>query len=149
MAVFPATQPTPGPARGMARTIATLILFGVSLALGVAIHLAMATPPPTVDRFPTINRGAPEPATSAAITRAITARDPKALAGAYSAELLQAFQDAITPLVDVDEIRYAGGVEQGGETLASYVGSGHDQQGQSVISGFVIHVKNGEISGFN
>src|SRR5882672_8648321 len=124
MTAFPAMQPAPGPARGTARTIATLVLFGVSLSLGVAIHVAMATPPPTVDRFPTINRGAPEPATTVAITKAITARDPKALAGAYSAELLQAFKDAIAPLVDVDEIRYAGGVEQDGETLASYVGSG-------------------------
>jgi hypothetical protein len=149
LTAFPATQPAPGPARDMGRTIATLILFAVSLALGIAIHVSMATPPATVDRFPTINRGAPEPATTAAITKAITARDPRALAAAYSADLLQAFQEAIAPLVDVDEIRYAGGVEQGGETLASYVANGHDQQGQSVISGFVIHVKDGEITGFN
>jgi len=149
LAAFPATQAPPGPARSMGRTIATLILFAASLVLGVAIHVGVATPPPPVDRFPTIDRGAPEPATTAAITRAITARDPKALAGAYSAELLQGFQEAMAPLVDVDEIRYAGGVEQGGETLASYLATGRDQQGQPVISGFVIHVRDGNITGFN
>jgi hypothetical protein len=146
---IPAAQPQPGPTRSMRRTIATLVLFTISLALGVAVHVAMATPPPTVDRFPTIARGVAEPAPAAAITRAITAKDPKALATAYTAELLQAFQEAITPLVDVDEIRYAGGVEQDGETLASYVATGHDQQGQSAISGFVIHVQDGNITSFN
>jgi hypothetical protein len=145
----PAAQPQPSPTRSGWRTIATLVLFIVSLALGVAIHVAMATPPRTIDRFPTINRAVAEPPAAAAITRAITAKDPKALATAYSAELLQAFQEAIAPLVDVDEIRYAGGVEQDGETLASYVASGHDQQGQAGITGFVVHVQNGNITSFN
>ena len=146
---YPPTEPGATSPRNAWRPIATLVLFAAALALGVAVHVAAATPAPTVDRFPTINRGAPEPATSAAITRAITAKDPKALAGAYSAELLQAFQGAIVPLVDVDEIRYTGGVEQDGETLASYVATGQDQQGQPVITGFVIHVKDGSITGFN
>jgi hypothetical protein len=147
--MVPATQPEPAAGRTTRRTIVTLGLFAAALVLGVALHVATTTPAPTINRFPTINRGAPEPATSAAITRAITAKDPKALAGAYSAELLQAFQGAITPLVDVEDIRYAGGVEQDGETLASYVATGRDQQGQAAITGFVIHVKDGTITGFN
>jgi hypothetical protein len=149
LTAFPATAPLPEPGRSMARTIAILVLFAVSLALGVAIHVAVATPPAPVDRFPTMDRGAPEPPATAAITRAIGAKDPKALAATYSAELLQAFQEAVAPLADVDEIRYAGGVEKDGETLASYVATGHDQQGQSLITGFVFHVRNGEITSFN
>jgi hypothetical protein len=152
MTALPALPATPRgavPAQSSARTIVTLVVFATALALGVAVHVATSTPPRTVDRFPTITGAAPEPPTSAAITRAITAKDPKALAGAYSAELLQAFQSAIAPLVDVDEIRYTGGVEQAGETLASYVATGRDDQGQSVITGFVIHVKDGSITGFN
>jgi hypothetical protein len=142
-------EPQPAPSPSVRRAIVTLVVFAAAVALGIGLHVAVATPAPTVDRFPTINRGAAEPAAAAAITRAITANDPKALAAAYSADLLQAFHDAVAPLVDVDEIRYAGGVEQGGETLATYVATGKDQGGQSVISGFVIHVQNGAITGFN
>jgi hypothetical protein len=148
-AVLGPVEPQPAPSRSARRAIATLVLFAAAVTVGVGLHVGLATPAPTVDRYPTINRGAPEPAPAAAITRAIVANDPKALATSYSAELLQAFHDAVAPLVDVDEIRYAGGVEQAGETLASYVATGKDQQGQSVISGFVIHVQNGAITGFN
>jgi hypothetical protein len=149
LTAFPATAPHPEPGRSVARTMATLILFAVSLALGLAVHVAVATPPAPVDRFPAMDRGAAEPPVTAAITKAISGRDPKVLAAAYSPELLQAFQEAVAPLADVDDIRYAGGVEKGGEALASYVATGKDQQGQSLITGFVIHVKGGEITGFN
>jgi hypothetical protein len=133
----------------VSRAIAVLLLFLVSVALGVVIHLGVATPPAAVDRFPTINPGAPEPPVSAAITKAIAAKDPQALAAAYSADLLQAFQEAMSPVVDVDDIRYVGGLQRGSETLASYVVTGQDQNGQSLMSGFVIHVQDGQITGFN
>jgi hypothetical protein len=147
--VIPAAPPDSLPSRRMARTLATLILFVVSVALGIAIHVALSTPPPPVERFPTIAHGVAEPQTSAALVRAIEANDPQALAAAYSADLLSAFQEAIAPVVQVSEMRYQGGVEKDGETLASYVASGVDQQGQSVISGIVIHVKDGQITSFN
>jgi hypothetical protein len=133
----------------MRRTVAILILFIASVALGVALHVGGSSPPPA-DRFPTIAAGtAAEPQVTAAITAAIGAKDPKALASAYSAELLQAFHEAMAPVASVDEIRYAGGIEREGETLASYVATGEDQNGQPVMSGFVVHVQGGEITGFN
>jgi hypothetical protein len=133
----------------MRRTVAILILFVASVALGVAIHIGGSSPRPA-DRFPTIAGGtAAEPQVTAAITAAIGAKDPKALASAYSAELLQGFHDAMAPVVSVDDIRYAGGVERDGETLAGYVATGQDQNGQPVMSGFVVHVQGGEITGFN
>jgi hypothetical protein len=92
---------------------------------------------------------AAEPPVAAAITAAIGGNDPRALASAYSAELLQGFKEAMAPVDSVDEIRYAGGVERDGETLATYVATGKDQNGQSVISGFVVHVQDGQITGFN
>jgi hypothetical protein len=147
---FPTTAPQPAPSRSVRRAVAILALFVAALALGVAIHVVAATPDAPSDRFPTIARGnAAEPVVSAAITAAISAKDPRALASAYSAELLQGFQEAMTPVVDVDEIRYAGGVERDGETLASYVATGLDQNGESVMSGFVVHVQDGQITGFN
>jgi hypothetical protein len=150
LSTIPATAPQPAAPRSVRRAMAILLLFVAALALGVAIHVIAATPPASVDRFPTMPHGpAAEPPTTAAITAAIAANDPKALASAYSAELLQAFQEAMAPVVNVDEIRYAGGIERDGETLASYVVTGQNQSGQAVISGFVVHVKGGEITAFN
>jgi hypothetical protein len=150
LTTFPATATPaqPGSSRTIRRTVAILVLFVASFALGVAIHIG-ASPASPADRYPTMDRGAPEPAVTAAITAAISAKDPKALASAYSAELLQGFQDAMAPVVNVDEISYAGGVQRDGETLASYVATGEDAQGRSVLSGFVVHVENGQITGFN
>jgi hypothetical protein len=150
LSTFSATAPQPPASRTVRRTIAILVLFVASLALGVGIHVAAATPAAPTDRFPTIAHGpAAEPPIAAAITVAIGANDPRALASAYSAELLQGFKEAMAPVDSVDEIRYAGGVERDGETLASYVAAGKDQNGQAVISGFVVHVQDGQITGFN
>jgi hypothetical protein len=148
-ATVPASVPQPPSSRSLWRAAAILGLFVASVVLGVAIHVGASSAPPA-DRFPTIAGGtAAEPPATAAITAAITAKDPKALASAYSAELLQGFQEAMTPVANVDEIRYAGGIERDGETLASYVATGVDQNGQPVMSGFVVHVQGGEITGFN
>src|SRR2546423_1332343 len=143
-----AAAPQPAPSGTVRRTIAILVLFVAAFVLGVAIHIG-TSPAARAERFPVMVGGAPEPPGTAAIPAAIPANDPKALASAYSAELLQSFQAAIAPVVNVDEIRYAGGVQRDGETLASYVATGKDAQGQSVISGFVVHVENGQITGFN
>jgi hypothetical protein len=149
VSTVPATLPQDRSSRSLRRTLAILALFLASVALGVAIHVGTASPRPA-DRFPTIAGGpAAEPQVTAAITAAISAKDPKALASAYSADLLQAFQEAMAPVTEVDEIRYTGGIERDGETLASYVATGVGENGQAVLSGFVVHVQAGEITGFN
>lgn len=131
------------------RAVLTLMLFAVSVALGVAIHVAIATPPAQIDRFPSMNVGAPEPAVTADLARAIVAQDAQGLAASYPADLLGEFQTAMEPVVGVDDIRYIGGIERDGEILASYAATGVTQQGESMISGFVIHVREGKIVGFN
>jgi hypothetical protein len=144
---YPDTAPPP-PFRRSWRAIAVVVLFLAAVAGGIAIHVLVATPPPPASRFPAMNPNAPEPQVTAQITAAIADQNPQNLAASYSAELLQAFQEAMAPVTDVSEIRYVGGLERDGETLASYVAVGQ-AQGQSVMTGFVVHVQNGQITGFN
>lgn len=131
------------------RAVLTLVLFVASLALGAALHVGAKPPEQQIDRFPTIAGGAAEPAVAADIARAIIAKDPQALAKTYSADMLQAYQEAMSPVVEADDIHFVGGVEREGETLASYVVTGQTAEGASLISGFVVHVKDNQITGFN
>jgi hypothetical protein len=135
--------------RVVANALLTLALFGAAVGLGVVIHLAVNPPTPHVERFPMITNGAAEPPVSAEIANAIVGKNTAMLASKYSAELLQAYQQAMAPVVEVDDIRYVGGVVRDGETLASYVVTGQTQQGVSLISGLVVHVKDAQITGFN
>lgn len=135
--------------RTLIRAIATLVLFAASVGLGAVLHVGATPPEQQIDRFPTIAGGAPEPGVSADIARAIMAKDPQALARTYTADMLQAYQEAMSPVVEADEIRYVGGVAREGETLASYVVTGQTDDGTSLISGFVVHVKDNQITGFN
>lgn len=130
------------------RTVLILLLFSVSVAVGVAIQLA-TTPTRAVDRYPTMSVGAAEPAVTAELTQAIVGKEAQRLAATYSADMLTNFQNAMAPVVDVEDIRYIGGIERNGETLASYAATGRTQNGQPMISGFVIHVQDGKITGFN
>jgi hypothetical protein len=135
--------------RVVARALMTLVLFAASVALGVGLHVGSHPQTPHVERFPTITNGAAEPHVSAEIATAIVGKNTHMLASKYSAELLQAYQQAMAPVVDAEDIRYVGGVERDGETLASYVVTGQTAQGIALISGFVVHVRDGEITGFN
>lgn len=135
--------------RTTVRAILTLALFALSVALGAALQVGAKPPEQQIQRFPTIVGGAAEPTVTADIARAVVAKDPQALAKAYSADLLQAYQGAMAPVVDADDIHYVGGVEKEGETLASYVVTGQASDGSALISGFVVHVKDGQITGFN
>jgi hypothetical protein len=139
----------PSTRRTLIRAILTLVLFAASVALGATLHVGAKPPEQQIDRFPTIAGGAAEPAIAADIARAIMAKDPQALAKAYTADMLQAYQEAMSPVVEADDIRYVGGVEREGETLASYVVTGQTAEGMSLISGFVVHVKDNQITGFN
>jgi hypothetical protein len=139
----------PSTRRTLIRAILTLVLFVGSVALGATLHVGARPPEQQIDRFPTIAGRAAEPAIAANIARAIMAKDPQALAKTYSADMLQAYQEAMSPVVEAEEIRYVGGVEREGETLASYVVTGQTAEGVSLISGFVVHVKDNQITGFN
>lgn len=139
----------PATRRTLIRAIMTLVLFVASVALGATLHVGAKPPEQQIDRFPTIAGGAAEPAVAADIARAIMAKDPQALAKTYTADMLQAYQEAMSPIVDAEDIRYVGGVEREGETLASYVVTGQTAEGASLISGFVVHVKDNLITGFN
>jgi hypothetical protein len=139
----------PSTRRTLIRAILTLVLFTASVALGATLHVGAKPPEQQIDRFPTIAGGAAEPAIAADIARAIMAKDPQALARTYTADMLQAYQEAMSPVVEADDIRYVGGVEREGETLASYVVTGQTAEGMSLISGFVVHVKDSQITGFN
>jgi hypothetical protein len=150
MTIMPAPDVAPQPSRRtVARSILTVLLFGASVVLGATIQLGAMQPGRHIERFPTISDGAAEPQVTAEIADAITSGKPQVLASKYSADMLQSYQQAMSPVVVVDDIRYVGGVVKDGETLASYVATGQTNQGVSMISGFVVHVKGGEITGFN
>lgn len=126
---------------------ATLLLFIVGLALGVAAqsYLAPAAPSNRYAELPLVN----EPPEAAALVQLILADDARGLAANTEGELLQGLGKALQPLREVFEMKFKGAVERRGEILAAYVATGRDRGAQSFSVGVVFRVSGGKVVGVN
>lgn len=130
-----------------AKAIVGLIVFGGGLIVGTfASQLANPAPPTSPWRaLPTVE----EPPAATALTGYLLQDDAKGLAKAMDPQLLQRLAGAMEPLVDVNEVTFAGATERQGDILAAYVAAGRAQSGQPVIVGVVFRVRDGKVVGVN
>lgn len=127
--------------------VATLLLFIVGLAIGVATqtYLAPAAPSNRYGELPLVN----EPPESAALVQLILADDARGLAASTEGEILRELGKALQPLREVFEMKFTGAVERRGEILAAYVATGRDRGTQSSSVGVVFRVSGGKVVGVN
>jgi hypothetical protein len=124
-----------------------LVVFAGGAIAGVFLaNLANPAPPESPWRaLPLVE----EPAASASLSQLLLANDAKALSRSLDPQLLKKLASAIEPLVDVDEVRFAGATERQGDILSAYVAGGRSQQGEPVIVGVVFRVRDGKVVGVN
>src|SRR3954469_170322 len=140
-AVAPATDPgTAAPARRYATSSrnpgVVLVLFALALVAGIGARVGLE-PREAPPAYPSIATTFAEPAPAAEMTRAVTEGDAAKLAHALPDDVLKTLQEAMAPVVDIEDIEYVGGVERGGETLAAYVVRGKDAMSRPLVVGFV------------
>lgn len=130
-----------------AKGIFGLTVFVLGLAVGaVAAQFANPAPPPSPWRdLPLVT----EPAASNQIAAMLVANDAQGLARALDIQILQRLGQSIDPLVDIDEVRFTGATERGGDILSSYVAGGRNGQGQRFLVGVVFRVRDGKVIGVN
>ncbi len=131
-----------------ARAIVTIGIFAAGIGLGIAAQVLTAAAPPA-SRYQSLPV-TEEPAPAAAIVAAIRNDDAKALAGMIDdPDLLKLLGTAISPIVDVSDVKFVGAVDRNGRVLSAYTVTGKTQMGMKVILGFVLTVQNGEVVGVN
>lgn len=124
-----------------------LLLFVLGLLGGIGLGQATRERAPA-NPYGTLPLTA-EPAAAAAIIDAIRIDDAHALANQLDGELLGSLGEAIDPVVDVLEVRFAGASERSGDTLSAYVVQGRTLQGQELLVGFVLRVRGDKVVGIN
>lgn len=130
-----------------AKAILGLVVFAGGMIAG-AFGAQIANPPPPESPW----RALPpveEPTASADLTHFLVQDDARGLAKALDAQLLQRLAGAIEPLVDVDEMVFAGATERQGDILSAYVAGGRGRSGEKVIVGVVFRVRDGKVVGVN
>lgn len=130
-----------------ARFVLGLVVFGGGILAGV-LAAQLVNPPPPQSPWEQLPQVA-EPAASAVVADLVARDDAPGLAKAMNAQLLQRLQQAIQPLVEVDEVDFTGAAERQGDILAGYVAGGRSQTGDKVIVGVVFRVRDGKVVGVN
>jgi hypothetical protein len=121
-----------------------ILPFLAGAVAGVAVLVSLA-PVPRTD-IPELGPGmrkAAEPAASAALVAMIAADDVGGLADRLTTEELQALSDALEPVVEIHEIRFVDALTLEGDNdiVVAYVTTGLNSQGQDVVSGLTLRVR--------
>ena len=121
----------------------TLGLFVAGIILGVAVFTALNPPPPPspYGAIPSVT----EPKLGADIARELMAGDARALAGMLQPTVLEQLAPAISPVVEVTDVRFLDAVSGYGDTLAGYFVRGRTATGETTGVGYVLRFRDGEV----
>jgi hypothetical protein len=125
------------------RALLVVATFVAGIVLGVLVYVLLNVRPAPVS-FPTVP-SVSEPREAAAVAAAIAQDDARTLSNLLTDDLLAELSDALSPLVDVTEVKFVRAVSQNGVTLSAYVAKGHTQEGASSAAGFVLWTRDGQI----
>jgi hypothetical protein len=129
---------------GIRSALLRLLPFAVGAVAGIALVVSLAPAPrSSVPELGPGMRKAAEPAASAALISLIAADDVGALAERLTAEELQALSDSLDPVVEIHEIRFVDALMLEGDSdiVVAYVATGLNNQGQDVVSGLTLRVR--------
>lgn len=125
----------------------TVLLFAVGVLVGTQGH-AFFNPPPPPNPYPSLAKVG-EPRVTANVAAALLNNDERTLATLLEDEVLQQLQQAISGMIEFEEVKFTNAAASRGRILAGYIVQGRDAQRQREVVGVVLHVVDGEVVGVN
>jgi hypothetical protein len=131
------------------RTSVTILLFVVGVALGGVVVKVMTTsaPPPavTADSFPSLPKSMTEPVPAGLVAQELVRNDVHGLAQVIDSATLASIQAQLQPLVTFESVTFTGATVLDHDTLASYTVRGRDTDGNLLVVGLVIRLRDGQV----
>jgi hypothetical protein len=127
--------------------MATLSLFAVGILAGVVAQTFVARGP-AESPYPQLPK-VEEPRVAHDVVAALAADDPRALSRLMPADMLNALDMALQPVVDIRGTKFVGAVDSEGRLLSAYVVTGKTTEGIDFVVGFVLRVANDAVVGVN
>jgi hypothetical protein len=127
--------------------MATLSLFAIGILAGV-VGQTLLVKGPAESPYPQLPK-VDEPRVAHDVLAAVGADDAQALSRLMPADMLNALDMALQPVVDVRTTKFVGAVESEGRLLSAYVVTGKTTEGIDFVVGFVLRVANDAVVGVN
>ena len=127
--------------------MATLSLFVVGILAGVVAQSLVAKGP-AESPYPQLPK-VEEPRVAHDVVAALAADDARALSRLMPADMLNALDMALQPVVDIRGTKFVGAVDSEGRLLSAYVVTGKTSEGIDFVVGFVLRVANDAVVGVN